>query len=186
MTRSNPRGLAGLSPLLVAAACAGPAAPAPTPPPEPVAAARAPEPAQAPEPAAAPGEPVAAAPAGESRTPQTPAPWSGATSFETNGGAYRICFLPPPEEIPDNDLFALDVWVLDAATGEPADVELWVDAAMPEHGHGMVVVPEVARGASGALRVEGMLFHMPGRWELYFDVTRGPLTERGQLNVVLE
>ena len=38
----------------------------------------------------------------------------------------------------------------------------------------------------GHFTVEGMLFHMVGRWELYLDVTRGPLTERAQFEVVLE
>ena len=31
-----------------------------------------------------------------------------------------------------------------------------------------------------------MLLHMPGRWELYFDVGEGALTERAQIEVELE
>ena len=38
----------------------------------------------------------------------------------------------------------------------------------------------------GQFRAEGMLFHMEGRWELYFDITDGPMTERGQAEVFLE
>jgi len=33
---------------------------------------------------------------------------------------------------------------------------------------------------------EGLLFHMPGRWQLLFDVERGGRTERLEADVVLE
>ena len=73
------------------------------------------------------------------------------------------------------------------APGAPrADVGLAVDAAMPEHGHGMNRVPKVAPRPDGGFHAEGLLFHMPGRWELYFDVTQGAVTERAQTDVVLE
>ena len=67
-----------------------------------------------------------------------------------------------------------------------ADVELAVDAAMPEHGHGMNRVPKVGARPDGGFHAEGLLFHMPGKWQLYFDVTRGAVTERAQADVVLE
>jgi len=47
-----------------------------------------------------------------------------------------------------------------------------VDARMPEHRHGMNYRPTlVARGA-GRYVAEGFLFHMPGLWQLLFDVER--------------
>ena len=57
---------------------------------------------------------------------------------------------------------------------------------MPEHGHGMNRVPKVAPRPDGGFHAEGLLFHMPGRWELYFDVTQGAVTERAQTDVFLE
>ena len=57
---------------------------------------------------------------------------------------------------------------------------------MPEHGHGMNRVPRIEAKGGGRFRAEGLLFHMPGKWELYFDVTRGALTERAQADVHLE
>jgi hypothetical protein len=75
------------------------------------------------------------------------------------------------------------------APGSPdtprGDVELSVDAAMPEHGHGMNRVPRIEAG-DGHFRAEGLLFHMPGKWELYFDVTQGAVTERAQTIILLE
>jgi hypothetical protein len=49
---------------------------------------------------------------------------------------------------------------------------------MPEHRHGMNYRPTVTAVAPGRYRVEGLLFHMPGRWDLLFDVDSGAGTER--------
>jgi hypothetical protein len=45
-----------------------------------------------------------------------------------------------------------------------------VDAVMPEHQHGMNYRPTVKPLGDGRWRAEGLLFHMPGRWELRLDV----------------
>jgi hypothetical protein len=63
---------------------------------------------------------------------------------------------------------------------------LRVDAQMPEHRHGMNYRPTVAATGAGRYRAEGLLFHMPGRWQLLFDVNRGGRTERLATDIVLE
>ena len=45
-----------------------------------------------------------------------------------------------------------------------------VDATMPEHRHGMNYRPSVKRLGDGRWRVEGLMFHMPGRWLLRMHV----------------
>jgi hypothetical protein len=45
-----------------------------------------------------------------------------------------------------------------------------VDATMPEHRHGMNYRPSLRPLEGGRWAVEGMLWHMAGRWELRFDV----------------
>jgi hypothetical protein len=45
-----------------------------------------------------------------------------------------------------------------------------VDAHMPEHRHGMNYQPSVAALGNGRYRAEGLMFHMPGRWELVFEL----------------
>lgn len=119
--------------------------------------------------------------------PQTPAPWLGAREVASNGGTYLVRWRSEPGEIPRGPLFAIDAWVFDARAPDAplADVELVVDAAMPEHLHGMNRVPTIARSGQG-FRVEGMKLHMPGNWELYFDVARGPIVERAQERFELE
>jgi hypothetical protein len=38
--------------------------------------------------------------------------------------------------------------------------------------------PTVAARGPGTYRAEGLLFHMPGRWDLLFDVDTGAGAER--------
>ena len=63
---------------------------------------------------------------------------------------------------------------------DTVDGELVVDAAMPNHNHGMNHVPLIERTGPGRWHVEDMLFHMPGYWELYFDVEEQGVTHRAQ------
>jgi hypothetical protein len=56
----------------------------------------------------------------------------------------------------------------------PADAEvLKVDATMPEHRHGMNYKPTLRALGEGRVRVEGLLWHMSGRWEWRFEVRAG-------------
>jgi hypothetical protein len=53
-----------------------------------------------------------------------------------------------------------------------------VDATMPEHRHGMNYRPSVHRLGEGRWRVEGLLWHMSGRWELALVVQAGDERQR--------
>jgi hypothetical protein len=68
----------------------------------------------------------------------------------------------------------------------PASQGLRVDAQMPEHRHGMNYRPTVAATGAGRYRAEGLLFHMPGRWQLLFDVDHGGRTDRLSTDIMLE
>jgi hypothetical protein len=60
----------------------------------------------------------------------------------------------------------------------PAPESVTLDAWMPDHRHGMNYKPAVAALGGGRYRAEGLMFHMPGRWEFVFDVRAGGRTER--------
>jgi hypothetical protein len=130
----------------------------------------------------APAPPPPPQPAPE---PQPPA-WQDTAELASNAGHYLVRYRTTPDPIPWGEPFELDVWVLGADGRALDDVSLSIDAAMPEHGHGMKRVPVVSAAGHGGFGVGGMLFHMPGHWELYFDLTRGALTERAQVDVELE
>ena len=108
--------------------------------------------------------------------------------LESNDGAYLVVYRTRPPVIPVGEPFAMDVQVFDARRGQVAlvDAALAADAAMPEHRHGMNVVPQVLKNSDGTFTVTDMVFHMPGRWEIYFDVTRNGVTERAQAEVFVD
>ncbi|MAF64565.1 MAG: hypothetical protein CMJ84_02745 [Planctomycetes bacterium] len=110
------------------------------------------------------------------------------TSLISNDGTYFLTYASEPAVVPLNEVFAVEVSVFtDEKRREPAvAVELAFDARMPQHGHGMRREPRVQRLGDGRFRVEGVLLHMPGYWELYFDATRGALTERAQDSLVVD
>ena len=49
---------------------------------------------------------------------------------------------------------------------------------MPAHGHGMNYQALVTPQSPGRYRAEGLLLHMPGRWDLLFEVRGGGKTDR--------
>jgi hypothetical protein len=109
----------------------------------------------------------------------------GPREVRSNGGNYTVVFTPAPDPIPMNQLFDLTITIVPKSGGAQTP-KVEVDARMPAHGHGMNRVPKVTRLSEGTLKAEGMLFHMPGHWELYVDITRGGVTERAQFDVDLK
>ncbi len=105
----------------------------------------------------------------------------------SNGGAYHVR-VRAADPWPLNQLFSLEATVERGCDPprRPVAPRLRVDAAMPEHRHGMNTDAVVTSLGEGRFGVEGLLLHMPGRWEMYFDVTDGGVTERAQLDFVLE
>ncbi len=97
-------------------------------------------------------------------TPDLPGP--GETVV---GERYVIKYRTVPATIIVGEHFAVELAVC-AKDGAPAPVSVRVDAVMPEHRHGMNYKADVKVMASGRHRAEGLLFHMPGRWEFLFDV----------------
>lgn len=53
-----------------------------------------------------------------------------------------------------------------------------VDARMPQHGHGMNYKPRLSPQNLKQIKAEGMLFHMPGLWEIIVDVKHRQETRR--------
>ena len=130
--------------------------------------------------------------AGEQEEP-TPSVEPRAPSFSnslaSSAASWRIEWQAVPETIAVNELFDVRARVLSHDGGAPpAELELVVDAAMPQHQHGMV--RRVLMHREGELatdfRAEGLQFHMPGDWRLYFDVTHAGLTERAECVITLD
>ena len=101
---------------------------------------------------------------------------------------YFVAFRTTPDPIPLNEPFQMHVRVFDnSQPPQPVEgVDLSVDARMPHHRHGMNREPMITRLQGGEFIVQNMLLHMPGYWELYFDIERDGVTERAQTSVELE
>ncbi|MFM1832526.1 MAG: hypothetical protein RLZZ461_842 [Planctomycetota bacterium] len=113
------------------------------------------------------------------------------TTGDTADGTWSIAWRPVDGVIPPLDPFTVEVVVRDPAGGTvPSDLGVLVDASMPHHGHGMNVEPRVTRtgdvDGGAAFLAEGMLLHMPGRWEFTVDVLRDGEVERAQWTVMLD
>jgi hypothetical protein len=105
--------------------------------------------------------------------------------FDSNGGRFSVELETAPAAIEVNQPF--DVTLAVAPKNGPAtDLEVLVDARMPAHFHGMNRVAKVSRGSGNTWKAEGLVFHMPGHWELYVDITQGGVTERAQMDVDLK
>jgi hypothetical protein len=93
-----------------------------------------------------------------------------------------LVFRTVPESIEVGRSFSVEVFV--CAT--PPAQGLRVDAQMPDHRHGMNYRPTIEATGDGRYLAEGLVFHMPGRWQLLFDVQRGGRTEQLATDILLE
>jgi hypothetical protein len=128
--------------------------------------------------------PPAAAPPPEAAAPGV----AGQHSGETYGGLFRVAWTSTPDPIPFNASFALDVTVTSVRHPDQPlpHATLEANALMPEHGHGMNTKPRVTPLGDGRFRVDGMLFHMPGLWNLVFVVKDGRAYGQAILPVTIE
>ena len=85
----------------------------------------------------------------------------------TSDHALALRSVPAP--LPLNRPFALEI-ALCAQNGTAMAGLPKVDAWMPAHRHGMNYRPAVTSLGPGRFRAEGMLFHMPGRWEVIVEI----------------
>lgn len=90
---------------------------------------------------------------------------AGAAEKQTGKG--RVAWKPVTGPIRVGKPFALEVAGCLAA-GKVR--RLRVDATMPAHGHGMNYRPAEKKLGPGWSRFEGFVFHMPGDWQITFDL----------------
>jgi len=95
----------------------------------------------------------------------------------TESARYTVVYRTRPDPLKISQHFAIEFAVC-AKPGAPAPESVQVDARMPEHGHGMSYKPAVRVLGKGRYQADGLMFHMPGRWELVFDVRGGGSSEQ--------
>jgi hypothetical protein len=86
----------------------------------------------------------------------------------TIAGSQVVVSWRAPTPLPLATFFSLE-FAACARDGRRVDTPR-IDATMPEHGHGMNYRPTVEALGDGRYRANGLLLHMPGRWQLSFTV----------------
>ena len=98
---------------------------------------------------------------------------------------FSLGYRAVPEALAVGRHFALELAVCPKA-GTQAPESVRVDAHMPEHRHGMNYQARVVAAPGGRYRADGLMFHMPGRWEFVFDLRAAGKTDRLTQSIVLE
>lgn len=108
----------------------------------------------------------------------------GGAGQRIDGKRYTLAWRAQPA-IHVGEFFALEV-ALCSREGQPRVSTLRVDAQMPQHRHGMNYRASVRPQGPDRFVVEGLLLHMPGRWEFTFDVNAGADRESLRADVQVE
>jgi hypothetical protein len=109
----------------------------------------------------------------------------GGTRRTVESAHYEVAYTTTPEPIAVGQHFVVDFAV--CTRGNAASPQaVRVDANMPEHRHGMNYRAGVAGAGRGLYRAEGLLFHMPGRWQLTFDIVSAGTVERLSSTLAIE
>ncbi len=97
---------------------------------------------------------------------------------------YMVAFRPEPMRIEVGQPFAL-LFNVCTKNGNPAEL-VAVEAHMPETRQDMNRKPTIVAAGDGRYSADGMVFHMPGRWELAIDVRAGEESERLTHEIILK
>ena len=99
-------------------------------------------------------------------------------TVKSNDGNFQIT-IELPDRIVVGKFYDIPVSIK-CIKGECKNLKLFSSAEMPHHGHGLKYKPETLL-IGGQFVIQGINFHMPGYWHLYFDIERGGIFERGQI-----
>jgi hypothetical protein len=98
---------------------------------------------------------------------------------------YIVAYRTQPPKLVVGKHFSID-FVACVKDRAPVPSAVAVDAFMPDHGHGMNYKATVRAMGNAHFRADGLMFHMPGRWELMFDVQGAGGPERLTRSTVIE
>ncbi len=111
------------------------------------------------------------------------APAAAQTCTALDGGSrveserYVVSYRTQPAKLAVSQHFVVELAVC-PKPGQPAPESIRVDGFMPDHNHGMNYKAVVKPAGAGRHSAEGMMFHMPGKWDFIFEVRAGGKTDR--------
>jgi len=110
---------------------------------------------------------------------------AGDDVMRIDSARYSVALRSRPARIAVSEYFALDIAAC-GKNGAAAPALSRLEAHMPAHRHGMNYAPRIRSTAPGRWQADGLLFHMPGLWELRLDLRAAGVTERLSYNYRLE
>lgn len=96
--------------------------------------------------------------------------------FSTDGSDLVAGVDLKPEEIKIGQPFGFHISV--CASNVVDITKLKVDATMPAHKHGMNYEPSLKHLSGNSFRADGLVFHMPGTWEVELRAWQGEQDSR--------
>ena len=85
-----------------------------------------------------------------------------------------------------NEMHSWQISVIDSQSKPVAMASVSIEGGMPEHNHGLPTQPRVTSEISpGTYLLQGVRFHMPGRWEIKFAISRDGHQEFGIASIKL-
>lgn len=93
-------------------------------------------------------------------------------------GTTTVAYKTKPAKIEVGKPFSIEVVACVDGKKRMAPSRIRVDAGMPMHGHGMNYKPSERKIGPGHSAFDGMVFHMPGHWQITFDVYEGDKRQR--------
>lgn len=97
---------------------------------------------------------------------------------QLNDGGTAVAYKTNPARIEVGKPFSIEVVACVDGENHMAPSRIRVDAGMPMHGHGMNYKPSERKIGPGHSSFDGMVFHMPGHWQITFDVYEGDKRQR--------
>ncbi len=109
----------------------------------------------------------------QSTVPACRLPGAEDTVRRTRVPELEIAWRPVAGAIELGRPFSIEFVLCPRLVPAPPIDRITVDAWMPAHRHGMNYRPTLAGTPPAPLRADGLLFHMPGRWEIVFELRAG-------------
>ena len=100
------------------------------------------------------------------------------TTWLSDHGHYRVSFTSDLDPIVINRMHHWQLEITDREGNAVSGAMVSVDGGMPAHDHGLPTRPQVVAGSDpGRYRLEGLRFHMGGRWEVELTIEVGGMRD---------
>lgn len=92
----------------------------------------------------------------------------------TSGDGYSVKIFSQLSPLEINRIHSWHIEITDADGKPVSNAQITVGGGMPDHDHGLPTQPQVTEEVrAGTYMLEGMRFHMPGKWLIVIDFRVG-------------